>query len=74
MPLVTGVIKQIKYILELGQVLVKIFSVISSTFLALSHIFAQDTITSSNSINIKAMIYPESVHIQADPIRNYKIY
>ena len=53
---------------------VKLFSVISSTYPALSYIFAQDTITSSNSINIKAMIYPESVHIQAVSIRNYKIY
>ena len=60
----------IKYILELDQVHVKLFSVISSTYPALSYIFAQVTITSSNSINIKAMIYPESVHIQAVLIRN----
>ena len=38
----------IKYILELDQMHVKLFSVISSTYPALSHIFDQDTITLSN--------------------------
>ena len=47
---------------------------ISSTYPALLHTFTQDTMTSSNSINIEAMTFPESVHIQAVSIKNYKIY
>ena len=44
----------IKYKMELDQVHVEMFSVISSTCPNLSYIFAQDTITSSNSLNIQA--------------------
>ena len=60
--------------MELDQVHINMFSIILSTYPALPHTFAQDTMTSSNSINIKAMIFPESLHIQAVSIRNYKIY
>ena len=59
--------------MNLDQVHFKMSSGISSTSPPLYYIIAQDAITISHTINIKDLIWPESVHIWGIPISNYKI-
>ena len=60
----------IMYILNLDQVHINLFSVTSSTYIAVLCTFALDIMMFPNSIYIKAMRFPDSIHIQAVSIRN----
>ena len=62
------------YILNLDQVHINLFFVTSSTHPAVLCTFALDIMIFHNSIHIKANKVPESIHIQAVSIRDYKIH